>query len=79
MPSTHPSFPFGAEERDAILQPAWSPQQEGQGYPAADGSLSESAIRRTCFPPASGTASFGPCNKKMIRKEGRRSHTFLCF
>lgn len=78
-PCTHPSFSFVAQEHDAILLPAWSPQQEGQGYPAADGSLSESAIHRTCFPPASGTASSDPCNqKKMISKEACKSHTFFC-
>lgn len=66
--STHRSTPFVAHERDAILLPAWSLLQEGQGYPAADGSLSEPATHRTWFLPVSGNVSFDSWNQKISRE-----------
>lgn len=71
-PSTHPSFPSAVQEHAAILLPAWSLLQEGQGYPAAHGCLSEPAIRRICFLPASGTVSSDPWNQKTISREVRK-------
>lgn len=70
-------FLYAAQEHDAILLPAWRLLQEGQGYPAADGSLSEPAIRRICFLPTSGTFSSDPWNQKEISREVCKGDIYL--